>query len=131
MKHPLVVNATSKNVQEVVDKLEAILHSKNIQIFARINHAEGARALGLDLQYEEVIIFGDPKVGTYLMQECPALGLELPLKIVVWQAEKTFIGYRDPKLLLAEYEISKHRDIIEKMSVLMANLVHELVVGEH
>ena len=131
MKHPLTIHSSSKSVQEIADKLEAILRSKNIQIFARIDHAEAARTLGLELQDEQVLIFGDPKVGTFLMQECPAIGVELPLKIVIWQGVQTFVGYRDPKLLLDEYELSDHRVIVEKMSLLMANLVAELIKIEH
>jgi len=131
MRHPLTTHSSSKSVQAIADKLEAILHSKNIQIFARIDHAEAARARSLELLDEQVLIFGDPKVGTFLMQECPAIGVELPLKIVIWQGDQTFIGYRDPKLLLDEYELSVHRDIIEKMSLLMANLVAELIKVEH
>lgn len=131
MQHPLTAQTSSKSVQAIANKLEAILNSKNIRIFARIDHAQAARDLGLKLQDEQVLVFGDPKVGTFLMQECPAIGFELPLKIVVWrQGDETHIGYKDPKLLLDEYELSEHRNIIEKMSQLMANLVGELIKAE-
>lgn len=127
MNRSLTIKSSSESVQAVADKLENILRSKNIRVFARIDHAEAAKAQGLELQDEQVLIFGDPKVGTSLMQECPSVGIELPLKMVIWRGEQTFIGYRDPRLLLEEYEIVVHRGIVEKMSMLMANLVAELI----
>ncbi|MFN8554404.1 MAG: DUF302 domain-containing protein [Candidatus Obscuribacterales bacterium] len=127
MKSPLTIHSSAESVQALADKLHAILRGKNIHLFARIDHAEAARAQGLELPDEQVLIFGDPKVGTSLMQECPAIGVELPLKIVIWSSEQTFVGYRDPRLLLDDYGIVEHRDIVEKMSSLMANLVAELI----
>ena len=61
------------------------------------------------------------------MQECPAVGYELPLRIVIWENNGTWIGYRDPKHLLEEYQLEKHRQVVEKMSGLMAVLIGELV----
>lgn len=127
MKHPLISQPTNLSVKEVADKLCALLAQKNIHLFARINHGEAAIQSGLQLGQEEVVVFGDPKVGTYLMQECPAVGYELPLRIVIWEDNGTWIGYRDPKHLLEEYQLEKHREVVEKMSGLMAVLIGELV----
>ncbi|MBK7840925.1 MAG: DUF302 domain-containing protein [Candidatus Obscuribacter sp.] len=92
-----------------------------------MNHGQAARDNGLELEDEELLIFGDPKVGTYLMQECPEIGIELPLKIIIWHAQKTWIGYREPQELLTDYSIVEHRFTIKKMSGLLSTLVTEAI----
>jgi uncharacterized protein (DUF302 family) len=127
MNNPLIAQPSPYSVKKTADRLEAVLQSERIKLFARIDHGNAAKESGLSLADEEVLIFGDPKVGTYLMQECPPLGIELPLRMVIWRAEHTMIAYRDPKTLLADYEIVQNIGIIEKMSALMAALVNETV----
>jgi uncharacterized protein (DUF302 family) len=127
MKHPLLATSTTLSVHEAADKLASLLKERNIQLFARIDHGEAAKVSGLQLGEEQVLIFGDPKVGTFLMQECPAVGFELPLRIVFWEEAGTKIGYRDPKELLEQYQLDEHREVVLKMSSLMAMLVAELV----
>ncbi len=126
MKHPLVAIKSSFSVSETAERLEKLLTSKGIRIFARIEHAAAAREFDLELQDEIVIVFGDPKVGTALMQDCPALGIELPLKMVIWQENETYVAYRDPKHYLEEYAIVKNAMILEKMSQLMHTLAKEI-----
>ncbi len=127
MTNPLTISTSPFDVSATADKLETILKKMGIHLFARINHGEAARLNGLELQDEIVIVFGDPKVGTHLMKECPELGIELPLKILIWHQEKTNIGYRDPEQLLTEYKITENSEIIKKMSGLMARLVKEVI----
>lgn len=127
MTNQLTVSRSPFDVNTTADKLEALLRKMGIHIFARIDHGEAARSNGLELQDEIVIVFGDPKVGTHLMQECPELGIELPLKMLIWHHEKTNIGYRNPEKILNEYQISENREIIKKMSGLMARLVKEVI----
>jgi uncharacterized protein (DUF302 family) len=129
MKHPLVVRSSPHSVKETADRLVNLLESKKIRVFARIDHGEAARASGLSLQEEQVVVFGDPKVGTGLMQECPPVGIELPLKIVVWQNEQTMVGYRDPMELINEYGVTEHEAVVRKMSELMAALVEAITKG--
>ncbi len=126
MKHPLVAVKSPFSVNETAERLEKLLTSKGIRIFARIDHAAAARESGLELQDEIVIVFGDPKVGTALMQECPAIGIELPLKILIWQENETYVAYRDPKHYLEEYSLVKNALILEKMSDLMHTLAKEI-----
>jgi beta-galactosidase len=127
MKHPLTAKTSPFSVKETADKLAAILQKRSIMLFVRINHGQAAKDSGMTLADEEVLVFGDPKVGTYLMQECPAVGVELPLRIVIWKEEQTWVGYRDPKELLEQYDLTNHRGVVEKMSAFMAALVDELV----
>lgn len=127
MTNSLTISTSPFDVGATADKLETLLKTMGIHVFARIDHGEAARQNGLKLQDEIVIVFGDPKVGTHLMHVCPELGIELPLKILIWHQEKTNIGYRDPEQLLTEYEITGNREIIKKMSGLMARLVKEVI----
>lgn len=126
MKHPLIAIKSPFSVNETAERLEKLLTSKGIFIFARIDHAAAAREFGLELRDEIVIVFGDPKVGTALMQECPALGMELPLKMVIWQENETYVAYRDPKHYLEEYSLVKNALVLEKMSQLMHTLAKEI-----
>ncbi len=126
MNSRLTTSTSPVDVTATADRLVALLTRMGIQIFARIDHGEAAKLSGLDLQDEVVIVFGDPKVGTLLMQECSEIGIELPLKILIWHDEKTNVGYKDPEHLLVEYTITEHREIIKKMSGLMARIVKEI-----
>jgi uncharacterized protein (DUF302 family) len=66
-------------------RLEETARSKGLTIFARIDHAAGARSVGLTMQDEELLVFGNPRAGTPLMVARPLVGLELPLRVLVWR----------------------------------------------
>jgi uncharacterized protein (DUF302 family) len=84
----LITIASNHSVQETLDRLEASLKAKAIAVFARIDHAAGARSVGMELRPTELLIFGNPKAGTPLMQANQAIGLDLPLKVLVWEDAK-------------------------------------------
>ncbi|HME88309.1 MAG TPA: DUF302 domain-containing protein [Chthoniobacterales bacterium] len=81
-----------------MNRLETELRAQGMNIFARIDHAAGAREAQLELRPTEVIIFGNARGGTPLMQLDQTVGIDLPLKALVWQDEtnKTWISYNDP-----------------------------------
>lgn len=81
----LVTRASSYPVAETLDRLEALLRAHGGTVFARINHAAAAAAVGLSMQQTEVLIFGNPKVGTPLMNVAPTLAIDLPFKALAWQ----------------------------------------------
>ncbi|WP_207188118.1 DUF302 domain-containing protein [Thiorhodovibrio winogradskyi] len=76
------------SVSDTVDRLEAVLREKGVTIFARIDHSAGAKDVGLTLRPTELLIFGNPKAGTPLMQAAPTIGLDLPLKVLVWEDDQ-------------------------------------------
>ena len=84
-------------VKETIDRLASIIESKGMTVFARLDHAENAVKLGLSLRPTELIIFGNPKVGTFLMQDIQTTGIDLPLKALAWEDEKgkTWLSYND------------------------------------
>ena len=95
-------------------------------VFARFDHAAAARETGLELAGEVVVAFGNPRAGTPLMQSDPRIGIELPLRILVWaDAEGAVLGYRDPRELAADYHVAQHESTLEQMATLLAELSGE------
>lgn len=89
---------SSYGPKDTMNRLEAEVKAKGMTVFARIDHAAGAAAVGLSLQPTEVLIFGNAKGGTPLMQSAQTIGIDLPLKALVWQDESgsTWLSYNDP-----------------------------------
>jgi uncharacterized protein (DUF302 family) len=81
----LITIPSAHSVKTTIDRLAAALTAERITVFARIDHAAGAAAVGLALRPTELIIFGQAKGGTPLMQEDQAIGLDLPLKLLAWE----------------------------------------------
>ena len=75
------------SVEETVERLLGAIHTRNLTLFARIDHSDLAREVGLTMQEVQVLIFGNPKGGTPLMIASPLLALDLPLKVLVWQSQ--------------------------------------------
>ena len=91
--------------KETLDRLETDVKAKGLTVFARIDHAAGATAVGLSLLPTAVLIFGNARGGTPLMQSNQLIGIELPLKVLVWQdtSGKTWLSYVDPPNLAKRY----------------------------
>jgi uncharacterized protein (DUF302 family) len=85
--------------QDTMNRLETAVKAKGMTVFARIDHAAGAAAAGLPLRPTELLIFGNAKGGTPLMQSVQTIGIDLPLKALVWQdaSGKTWLSYNDPE----------------------------------
>jgi uncharacterized protein (DUF302 family) len=94
--------------QDTIDRLETAIKAKGMTVFARIDHAAGAAAVGLTLRPTEVLIFGNARGGTPLMQSVQTLGIDLPLKALVWQdtAGATWLSYNDPVWLAERHGLS-------------------------
>ena len=101
----LITIATAHPVAETVAKLEAVLTAKGVTQFARIDHAAGAAGVGLALRPTVVVIFGDPRAGTPLMQADQRAGLDLPLKLLAWEDEhgRACVTYSDPRWIARRY----------------------------
>jgi uncharacterized protein (DUF302 family) len=87
--------------EETMKRFEAEVHAKGLTVFAHVDHAAGAAAAGLPLRPTDLLIFGNAKGGTPLMQAAQTIGIDLPLKALVWQDEEgaTFVSYNDPAYL--------------------------------
>lgn len=121
-----IIAASRYSVDETIERLTASLGRRHIEVFAQIDHGGAASEAGLELGAEEVLIFGDPAVGTVLMQADRRIGLELPLRILVWgQDGATRISYRSPEELAALYDVAGHKHVLAGMAKLLADLIDE------
>jgi uncharacterized protein (DUF302 family) len=92
--------------KETMDRLVAAVTSRGMAILARIDHAAGAAKVGLALRSTEVVLFGNARAGTPLMQAAQTMGIDLPLKALVWQDEvgSTWLAYNDPTWLAQRHD---------------------------
>jgi uncharacterized protein (DUF302 family) len=123
----LLTTSSKLSVRETMDRLEAAARAKGLMIFARINHAAGASKAGIFLRPSELLVFGDPHVGTPLMRAEPRIGIDLPLRALVWQdnAEQTWIATVNPKYLAERRGISgaEADQVVHKMTEALTALV--------
>jgi uncharacterized protein (DUF302 family) len=119
----LVTLKSAHSVDDTVNKLESVLESKGMNIFGRVNHAAGAEKAGLELRPTQVLIFGNPKVGTPLMQCVQSVAIDLPQKALVWEDEagEVWLAYNDPAYLAARHSISGCDEVLKKVSGALGN----------
>jgi uncharacterized protein (DUF302 family) len=121
----LVSIASKVSVKETLDRLAANLKAKDITVFARIDHGAGAASVDLALRPTEVLIFGNPKAGTPLMQSKQTVGIDLPLKMLAWQdaGAKVWLTYNDPKWLARRHHLGTDADAsVDALATVVANL---------
>jgi uncharacterized protein (DUF302 family) len=101
----LITIPSAYGPQETMDRLATEVRAKGLTLFARIDHAAGAAKVGLPLRPTELLIFGSAKAGTPLMQSNQDVGIDLPLKALVWEdaAGKTWLSYNDPKWIAGRH----------------------------
>lgn len=97
----MTVVPSPHDVATTMDKLEGIVTDKGMKVMARVNHAANAKGAGMELRPTELLIFGNPKAGTPLMLCSQSIAIDLPQKMLVWQAEdgKVFLAFNDPEYL--------------------------------
>jgi uncharacterized protein (DUF302 family) len=120
----VIVRRSSSGYAATAERLIAAIEDRGLTVFARIDHAAAAREAGMELAAEEVVLFGNPRAGTPLMQADPRVGVELPLRILIWEdGGSALLGHRDPRELAREYELQPHRETLEQMAALLDELV--------
>ena len=116
---------------QTIERLQKVLKSKNITIFATIDHQAAAKAVGEELAPATVLIVGNPKVGTALMQENPLLAIELPLKILIYEdGKKVNIRYEKIAAIAEKYHIKQTFSTAEKIDAAMLQLIKSSI-GEY
>ncbi len=125
----IVSVASNYSVPETLDRLTKILTSKGITIFARVDHAAGAKKVGKELAPTQLLIFGNPKLGTPLMLSERKIGLDLPLKALAWQDDngKVWVSYNDPSYLKTRYGISDRDPVFMKITGALKKLIGKAV----
>ena len=119
----LIEVKSTYTVKKTADRLETVLKAKGMTIFARINHSEGAKKAGIELPATELIIFGNPKVGSPLMQCNRTVGIDLPQKALIWQDEngQVWLSYNDPQYLAKRHGLSECMPVIKKVEKALSN----------
>ena len=120
----LVTRTSDHSALDTLDRLESAAKARGLTIFARIDHAAGAAAIGQELRPAAVLIFGNAKGGTPLMQEEQTIGLDLPLKVLVWQDEKGVvrIGYNDPAWLARRHGADPRGPAVANLAAILTQL---------
>jgi len=105
----IITRPSSHSVPETLDRVEAILRSKGIKVFARVDHSGEAAAAGLTMPPTQVLIFGNPKGGTPIMLAAPTSAIDLPLKALAWTDSdgKVWLSYNDPAYLMRRYGLTE------------------------
>jgi uncharacterized protein (DUF302 family) len=108
--------------KETMDRLEADIRAKGMTVFARVDHAAGAAEVGLTLAPTELIIFGNARGGTPLMQSVQTVGIDLPLKALVWEdaGGKTWISYNEPSWIAQRHNIANAEPVLSKMAAALS-----------
>jgi uncharacterized protein (DUF302 family) len=112
---------------ETVERFKAQLAKKGIRLFALIDHAAEAKQVGLALRPTQVLIFGNPKAGTPLMQSKQTIGLDLPLRVLVWEDEqgKAWLTYTRVAPLAQRHRIADRDEAVKALDAALAALAHD------
>ena len=125
----LITLASRYPARDTMDRLLAALAKRNMAVFARIDHAAGAASAGLALRPTEVVLFGNPKGGTALMQDRQSAGIDLPLKALVWEdaGGKIWLSYNDPGWIAQRHGLSAaSAGAVEAMAKALAAIAGEV-----
>jgi uncharacterized protein (DUF302 family) len=122
--HGLITKPSAHSVSVTLDRLEKGLTSKGITVALRWNHGAKAEGADIALRPTEILIFGNPKLGSHLMTSTQAAGIDLPLKALAWEDEngKVWLSYNDPAYLAERHGIEDRAEILAKMSKALAGL---------
>ena len=106
-----------------MDRLQAEIRAQGMTVFARIDHAAGAAEVGLTLPPTELIIFGNARAGTPLMQSAQTVGIDLPLKALVWEdtAGTTWLSYNEPGWIAQRHRVDANAEqVVSKMAAALS-----------
>lgn len=114
----LVKKASPYSVGETMDRLESVLESKGMPFTLRLDHGKSARGAGIDMRDTEILIFGNPKLGSHLMTASQTAGIDLPMKALAWEdAEgRVWLGYNDPAHIASRHGIQDREEVLKKMA---------------
>ena len=120
----LVTKRSPHSVAATLDRLTDVLATRGITVAARIDHMAGAQKAGQSLKPTQVLIFGNPKLGTPLMQSKRAIGLDLPMKVLAWEDEagQVWLTYAKPETLKSDYAVTDRDEVFREMAQALNNL---------
>jgi uncharacterized protein (DUF302 family) len=124
----LVVVKSPFSVAETMDRLEALVQDRGLNVFARIDHAAGAEKVGKTLRPTQLLIFGNPQGGTPFMECAQSVAIDLPLKALVWEdgEAQVWLGYNDPAFIAARHGATSC-PAVEKLGAALAGIAEAAV----
>ena len=128
----LVLKESRLSVKETIDALAKAVEAKGLKIVARVDHAAGAKAAAMELPPTELLIFGNPQLGTPLMQSNPLMGLELPMRVLAYtdKSGKVMIAYTSPQALKARTAIKDRDPQFQAMTAALDALTTAATAGK-
>jgi len=115
---------SSFGMKETGDRLESVLKDNGMTVFNRVKHSEAAKKAGVKLRETELIIFGNPKVGSPLMKCQQSVAIDLPQKALIWKdcEDNIWISYNDPRYLKKRHNVSGCEEMISKIEKALAGM---------
>src|SRR5262249_49633177 len=125
----MVAKKGAHSVATTLNRLSEVLTTKGIGSAARVDHAAAAEKVGQTLKPTQLLIFGNPKLGTPLMQSNRRIGVELPMKVLAWEDDsgQVWLAYVKPEVLKSEYSVDGHDDIFKEMDQALEKLTDEAI----
>jgi uncharacterized protein (DUF302 family) len=125
----MVTKKSAYSVAATLDRLSEVLKTRGITIAARVDHAAAAEKVGQILKPTQLLIFGNPRLGTPLMQSNRRIGVELPMKVLAWEDDsgQVWLAYVKPQVLKSEYSVDGHDDIFKEMEQALDRLTDEAI----
>ena len=114
----LVIKRSPYSAAETLDRLASILKKKGIRVFARVSHKNNAAGVGLKLRPTELLIFGNPKLGTHFFTSKQTAGIDLPMKALAWvdARGRVWLAYNDPVYIARRHGITNRSETVKKMT---------------
>lgn len=128
----MITLKSAHSVKETTDRLDGILRSKGMTVMKRIDHAAGAASVGKQLRPTELLIFGNPNVGTPLMQCNRDVAIDLPQKALIWEDDsgQVWLAYNDPKFLALRHDLRGCEEILGKVATALGNFAAAATAAE-
>ena len=125
----LISKKSNHSVKVTLDRLENVLKKKGITIVKRWSHDEGGKKAGIPLRPTELLIFGNPKMGTHFFTSNQTSGIDLPMKALAWQDKEgqVWLTYNDPSYIAGRHEIKNRSEIVKKMTGALNNLTNAAI----
>lgn len=128
----LITKSSPHSVPETIDRLEAAVENAGATVFARVDHAKGAMNVGAELAPAQMLMFGNPKLGTPAMQASITAGLDLPLRVLAYQDAdgQVHVVYHDPAALAETHGVPGDADVLKMMTGALGKLTDAAVAAE-
>jgi uncharacterized protein (DUF302 family) len=123
----LIKMKSKYSVTVTLDRLENIVKKKGITVAVRWNHSAKANKIGIPMRDTQLLIFGNPKLGSYLMTSEQTAAIDMPLKAIAWKDAKgqVWLGYNDPYYIAKRHHITNRAEVLKKISHALAAMTHK------